>query len=172
MVKHVNFTATPHLLPSPPPHAHTYTYFFIINFPAYPRTLMILGEILHTQIGMYSFYQITSRQKWYASTLSVVQISHDNLRDYLLRIWEQNLCHSKTSPSRWLSQLYLLFQTVYTKIRLQLKIRNCTSDVISGTRFLQACWFAWGFTLYQQFFSCLRVTVHKSMFLGLFLSST
>ena len=34
------------------------------------------------------------------------------------------------------------------------------------------CLFVWGFTPYQQYFSYLTATVHKSMFPGLFLTST
>ena len=37
---------------------------------------------------------------------------------------------------------------------------------------VQVYLFIWGFQLYQQYFSYLKGTVHKSMFPGLFLTST
>ena len=36
----------------------------------------------------------------------------------------------------------------------------------------EPCGFVWGFTPYEQYFSYLMATVHKSMFPGLFLTST
>ena len=46
------------------------------------------------------------------------------------------------------------------------------SDDLLGIMHHRDSLFVWGFTLYQQYFSYLMATVHKSMFPGLCLTST